>query len=72
MKESQFKMILDALKRGEKITPLEALYRFGCFKLAARIFEMKSAGYDIKTKIVTDGKKHFAQYYLNQNKGGNA
>ena len=71
MKETQFKNIFEALKKGEKITALDALKRWGCFKLAARIFEMKRAGYDIKTKIVTDGKKHFAQYYINT-KGGEA
>ncbi len=72
MKETQFKKILDALKSGEKITPLDALKRWGCFKLASRIFEMKRAGYNIKAEIITDGNKHFAQYYLDQGKGGSA
>ena len=68
MRKSQFKMILEALKRGEKITPLDALGRFGCFSLPARIFEMKRAGYRIKTEMIEikSGKK-IARYQLEKN-----
>lgn len=66
MMKTQFKMILEALERGERLTALDALRRFGCFQMAARIFEIKRAGYNVKTKTVTsaNGKKHFALYYL--------
>lgn len=69
MKETQFRNILAALKRGEKITALDALKRWGCFKLATRIFEMKRAGYDIRTRMIKEGEKHFAEYYLNKEGG---
>ena len=32
--------ILQALRAGERLTPLAALERFGCFRLAARIHEL--------------------------------
>ena len=41
--------ILSALKKGQKLTPLDALRRFGCFRLGARIHELRSKGYAIET-----------------------
>ena len=35
--KSQNERILAHLKKGKKITPLDALEKFGCFRLAARI-----------------------------------
>ena len=62
---SQSKEILNALQKGERITPLDALRRFGCFRLSGRIKDLKDRGYDIKTAMVTDGYgKRFAEYYL--------
>ena len=39
MLESQYDMILKHLKRGDSITPLDALDKYGCFRLAAVICE---------------------------------
>lgn len=61
---TQSEMILDHLKKGLYITPLEALEKFGCFRLGARILDLRREGYDIKTKMITVNKKIFAQYYL--------
>ena len=36
MKKSQEDNILEHLKQGNRITPLDALYKFGCFRLASR------------------------------------
>jgi hypothetical protein len=52
-KKSQKENILEYLKRGNKITPLEALYQFGSFRLSAVIFELRQEGYN----IITDKKK---------------
>jgi hypothetical protein len=38
--------ILLALKAGETISPLEALSRFGCLRLGARIHDLKHGNYD--------------------------
>ena len=61
---SQADMILEYLKTGACLTPLEALKRFGCFRLGARIWELKKA-YQIKKTMVEVGKgKRVAQYSL--------
>ena len=62
--KSQNEMILDALMKGESLTPIDALNRFSCFRLGGRIHELRQRGYDIKTEIVKDGGKSFARYSL--------
>ena len=57
MSQTQNEQILDYLKSGKSITPLEALEKFGCFRLSARIFNLREDGYNIITKNITnDGK----------------
>ena len=62
---SQNKQILNHLESGKTITPIDALNLFGCFRLGARIHDLKSEGYDIKTEIRTVNGKRFAEYSLN-------
>jgi hypothetical protein len=47
MRKSQADMILEALKVGDSITPMDALNRWSCFRLGARIFELRRKGYVI-------------------------
>ena len=62
--QTQNQQILEYLKRGNKITALEALYQFGCFRLSARIFNLRQRGFNIITdKKKVDGKT-FAEYSL--------
>ena len=60
---SQTSQILAYLKTGASLTPLEALERFGCFRLGARIWELRDEKYDIRMELV-GGKKHYARYTL--------
>lgn len=62
--KSQNTMILDYLLTGKVLTPLEALHMFGCFRLAARIAELRKQGYTIFTDIVKKEDKTFAGYKL--------
>jgi len=63
-KSQSFKIHKFMLK-GKGITPLQALNQFGCFRLAARIHELRSMGIDvIKTNVVKNNKQ-FAQYSIN-------
>ena len=64
MSESQNKQILDYLEIGNKITPLEALYQFGCFRLSAVIFNLRQEGFNIITHNKTVDGKTFAEYEL--------
>ena len=45
--------VLTALQRGETITALDALNRWGCFRLAARIYDLKQDGVRIDDIDVT-------------------
>ena len=60
---SQKTAILDMLKRGP-VTPLDALSKLGCFRLAARVRELREDGYPIVTHIEHQGDKDFARYEL--------
>ena len=56
-------MILVALKNGERVTPLSALEKFGCFRLSARIWDLRDQGHPIITKhITTPQGKVVAEY----------
>lgn len=52
------------LMLGNTLTPLEALGRFGCLRLGARIFELRRQGYKIETKYITKNGKTFAEYRM--------
>ncbi|HEY7867371.1 MAG TPA: helix-turn-helix domain-containing protein [Psychromonas sp.] len=62
---NQNTQILEHLKNGKKITPIEALNMFGCFRLAAVVFDLKQKGYDIQTTMIKNANKTFAEYSLN-------
>jgi hypothetical protein len=67
---SQEKMILEHLQDGYSISPIEALNDYGCFRLGARIHQLRLQGYNIKTRIAetidvgTGRIKRFAEYFL--------
>jgi len=59
--KSQKQLILEALESGREITPLDALRDYGCFRLGARIHELRGNGYEIKN--IGKGGKH-AKYRM--------
>lgn len=61
---SQADRIIDHLASGKAITPLQALSRFGCLRLGARIYQLKAEGHRIHTDMVRKGGKLVAQYRL--------
>ena len=63
---TQNQQILEYLKSGKKISPLIALKKFGCFRLSARIFNLRQEGNPIVTENVTRRGKTFAEYSLLQ------
>lgn len=56
--------VLEYLKRGNSLTPLEALKMFGSFRLGAIVFELKKEGHNIVTTMVSNGESHFASYKI--------
>ena len=62
--KSQNQQIQAYLEKGKKITPIDALNKFGCFRLSARISDLRGKGLNIATKFVTKDGKTFASYSL--------
>lgn len=65
---SQTQWILEALQRGP-LTPLDALNGCGCFRLAARVRDLRAEGHHIDTTHLTlPNGKTVAQYHLIERK----
>ena len=68
MKITQCEMIIEYLKTYNEITPLDAMRDLGCYRLSARIKDLKDRyGYKIKSKMVSvetrnGGKTYVASY----------
>lgn len=62
--ESQNALIKGWLLNGHSITTLDALNMFGCFRLSARIANLKDQGLPIITDMVTINDKRVASYRL--------
>lgn len=61
---TQNEMILQALRRGERLTFLDALVRFGCGSLRSRISELKKEGHPIAKRMIARNRKRIAEYFL--------
>ena len=63
--KSQLDKIRTRLEAGKPITALQALKWYGCFRLAARIRELREQGLEIRTDTITTAKgKQIASYQL--------
>jgi hypothetical protein len=60
--KTQNEQIKAYLNKGKSITPMDALNKFGCFRLSARIKNLRDEGLKIATNYVTKGNKTFASY----------
>lgn len=69
--KTQCQMIREHLEAGHRLSPIEALDRFGCFRLASRINELRKQGLDIRTDIVegAENGKRWAEYWLHRDNG---
>lgn len=61
---NQNQKIESFLKTGHPLTAISALNMFGCFRLAARINDLKKAGLNIEQETVTQNGKRFSQYRM--------
>lgn len=61
--KSQNAVILMFLLKGRYVTPIDALKSCGCFRLSARIHELRKIGFTIKSdRIKTKDGKIVARY----------
>jgi hypothetical protein len=66
MKQTQSQWILAKLKQGP-VTAMDALDGCGCFRLAARIADLRQAGHHIETENCTlANNKTIAVYHLKE------
>lgn len=63
---SQENAILEYLKQGNSLTPLDALEKFGTMRVGARVYDLKRKGYNIISDTGYYGKKRFARYSLSK------
>ena len=65
MKQTQNDQIRMYLETGKSLTAMDALVRFNCFRLAARVKNLRDAGVNIRSELLhtSDGKK-YARYWI--------
>lgn len=69
---TQAKRVLDYLESGNTITTLNAFNELGITRLAARIYELKEEGHDVKSKRIKvtnryDEQCSVSEYYMESN-----
>ena len=53
------------LEKGKTLTPMQALGLFGCFRLSARIKDLREDGHSVITRFVTTKSgKRIAEYRM--------
>lgn len=63
--KAQSAQILNYLKAGYSLTPLDALHMFGSFRLGARVYDLRKEGHDIKKRMIeTESGKRIAEYWI--------
>ncbi len=66
---TQTDAIRSFLLEGNSLTPIDALERFGCFRLAARIDDLRQEGLDIETVKERRNGKSYARYQMRDKQG---
>ena len=68
MQHTQIERVKNHLQSGWSITPIQALNKYGCFRLAAIIHRLRTEyNMNIKTVQTSNGTgKFYATYRLNQ------
>jgi hypothetical protein len=61
----QTRTVLAHLESGDSISPLEAWAVYGISRLAARIYDLRKAGYEIERELRRDKAGHpYARYFM--------
>lgn len=71
MKPTQCGKVLRHLKDHGRITAAEAISEYGCYRLAARIADLKARGWPIRQRMITGTNRYgeatrFAEYYFEE------
>ncbi len=68
---TQCERLLAHLEHYGRIDPLQAWAELGIYRLGARCWDLKQAGYPVKKRMIVVGNRfgedcHVAEYYLDQ------
>lgn len=66
--ESQNKVLRKHLESGKSIAPMQALNRFGIYRLASRINNLRNDGMNIISEMIYAHPVRYAKYYLPKQK----
>lgn len=61
---SQNSSVLSYLRKHRKITPRDAIYKLDCYRLSARIYDLRRKGHLIHRVLASGSKKRYAVYTL--------
>ena len=64
MKKSQGERILAHLKAGKTISAKVAAQKYGCYRLGARIMELRDAGYKIRGEWTWGKPRMVFKYWM--------
>ena len=64
--EKQADKILAYLEKGHTVPPKLAAEKFSCWRLAARIYDLRKRGHDIRTDLLGTTNGQCAEYKLVQ------
>lgn len=61
----QTRVVLLHLEKRKSISPMEALVSYGIARLSARVFDLRTVGYQVVTEMRQDGAgRRYARYRL--------
>ena len=72
MSATQNRQILQHMRERGSITPYLALKRFGCLRLAARVWDLREEGHVINAVMVSRNGRRYAAYSLVEGKEAKA
>lgn len=64
MSATQNRQILQHMRERGSITPYVAIKRFGCLRLASRIYDLKQDGHLINSTLINRNGRRYAAYSL--------
>jgi len=64
VKKAQTDRIRMYLETGKSLTAMDALVRFNCLRLAARIKNLRDDGVPIKSELVHKDGKKYSRYFM--------
>ena len=62
--EAQTEQIYEALMDRRELNPQTALREFGCFRLAARIHDLRDRGIRVRTRMAKRRGRRYAAYSI--------